>query len=119
MPEPFDRDDLDAVARACEAEPDASIVLSGRCHPGAPSTWRVETPGAVVVACAACSRLFARLELDPAAAVEPLHRHPECGPGSGPAEVRLSYAPGSGLVRVACAGCGGPLGAFPILRRSR
>jgi hypothetical protein len=119
VPQSIDRDDLDDLARACEAGPDAWITLSGRCHPGAPSTCRVPPSGPVVVACAVCTRPFARLEVDALRGGGAVGRHPHCGPGSGPAEVRLSYARGSGLVRLACAGCGGPLGVFPILRRPR
>jgi hypothetical protein len=119
VPQSIDHDDLDALARACEAGPGTPITLSGRCHPDAPSTWRVPPSGPVVVACAACTRPFARLEVGALRGGVTVGRHPDCGPGSRPAEVRLSYALGSGLVRVACAGCGGPLGAIPILRRPR
>jgi hypothetical protein len=119
VPQSIDRDDLDALARACEAGPGTPITLSGRCHPGAPSTCRVPPSGPAVVACAACTRPFARREVGDRRGGDAVGRHPPCGPGSRPAEVRLSYAPGSGLVRLACAGCGGPLGAIPILRRPR
>jgi hypothetical protein len=117
MPARFDRDDLDALAAACDAAADLPVTLSGRCHPGAASTCRVPAPDVVVAACAACARPFARLELDPAAAVEPVRRHRECNPGRTAEAVVLSYALGSGEVRVACAGCGEPLGAIPIRRR--
>jgi hypothetical protein len=115
----IDRDDLDALARACEAGSDTWITLSGRCHPGAPSTCRVPPSGPAVVACAACTRPFARLEVGDLRGGDALGRHPDCGPGSRLDEVRLSYALGSGLVRVACARCGRSLGAIPILRRPR
>jgi hypothetical protein len=119
VPRSIDRDVLDALAFACEAGPDTPIVLSGRCYPGAPSTHRVRVTGQVVVACAECTRPFALLEVGALRSNGPLRRHPDCGPRYRPDEVRLSYARGSGLVRVACAGCGGPLGAIPILHRPR
>ncbi|HWE35783.1 MAG TPA: hypothetical protein VG406_04365 [Isosphaeraceae bacterium] len=124
MPETFDRDDLDALAADCGA-PDAPgsdgqpITLSGRCHPGAPSTCRVRAPGRVVAACAECARPFAQLEVDSRREVVPLARHPDCGLGFGPDEVLLTYARGTGVVRVACAGCGQTLGELAMRRRGR
>jgi hypothetical protein len=118
VPTRLDRDALDALALDCEAPPGVPVRLSGRCHPGAPSTYRVRPPGRLVAACSACSRLFALLDVDTAGEGGYLRHHPECNPGRDAELVVLSYALGSGEVQVACAGCGEPLGAFPLRRQT-
>jgi hypothetical protein len=122
MPELFDRDALDALAADCGAAPAPwsardPVTLSGRCHPGAPSTYRVDLPWRIEAACATCARPFAVLMVDLAGEGGWVIHHPECNRGRAAAAVALSYARGSGVVRVACAGCGEILGAFPIRRR--
>jgi hypothetical protein len=117
VPETFDRDALDAVALGCEATPGLPVTLSGRCHPGAPSTWRVRPSGCAVAACATCARPFALFDVDLVGEGGYLRHHPECNPGREADVVVVSYALGSGAVQVACAGCGGTLGTFPLRRR--
>jgi hypothetical protein len=122
MPHLFDRAALDALAAACNAPPapwpeDEPILLSGRCHPGAPSTCRARPPGLVEAACADCGRPFAVLEVDLAGAGGRLPHHPECDPVHAADAVVLSYARSSGVVGVACARCGKLLGVLPVRRR--
>jgi hypothetical protein len=124
MPHEFDRVDLDALAVACNAPPapgsvDAPILLSGRCHPGAPSLCRERTPGLVQAGCADCARPFASFEVALAGEGGWLLHHPECNPRHAADAVVLSYDRPSGVVGVACARCGKILSALPVRRRPR
>jgi hypothetical protein len=119
MPARFDRDDLDVLAASCDAAPVLPVTLSGRCHPGGASTCRVAAPGCVEAACAECGRAFAWLEVDLAGEGGWSSHHPECNPGRTGEAVVLSYALGSGVVRVSCAGCAGTLGELAMRRRGR
>jgi hypothetical protein len=76
----------------------------------------VDRPGGLEAACAVCARPFAVLVVDLVGAGGQVLHHPGCHRGRGDAVV-LSYARGSGVVQVACAGCGAPLGAFAVRRR--